>query len=461
MIAGKLWVVAVTAASAALLALAGPAGASPVLEFSHGKTRVVDDPGAPPVTAADVAGAVATAAQAPGGTGGATPPEPPPTTEPQPPPPGGTAPTGPSITPLPPPPAGVVGSGTVPAVLDSALAQGLLSQADHDIYRALYDQAIQARSSLAGQCRKQLRNVIRDLDAMARKGSLTTTRMPALFLQLRRNTEFWSSHPRVAAAQRVKFGSSELLWQHYAGEGLQIQPLGNFGKANGLYTQCQHPTKDKPCERRKLKTLLDELLPLKSVRGDFFTWEYYFPFGGGHPPWMSGMAQATAIEALARSSQLYGDPSYAQLAGQMIGAFNQSPPIGVRVSADGGNHYLIYSFAPRVRVLNAFLQTLIGLFDYIKITGDQVAQFLFDAGNIAALRELPRYDTGNWAYYSLPAKEQSTYGYMSLVTGFLDGLCQRTGDPTYCSFAKRWHRYLSKVPREPVRPLPPAKECGY
>ena len=50
---------------------------------------------------------------------------------------------------------------------------------------------------------------------------------------------------------------------------------------------------------------------------------------------------------------------------------------------------------------------------------------------------------------------------MSLVTGFLDGLCTRTGNSTYCKYAKRWHGYLGKVPREPTRPLPPMKECGY
>ena len=89
---------------------------------------------------------------------------------------------------------------------------------------------------------------------------------------------------------------------------------------------------------------------------------------------MSGMAQATGVEALARASQLFDDKSYATLAGQMIGAFKTGPPVGMRVSADGGNHYLIYSFAPRYRVLNAFLQSLIGLYDYIKITGDQEAR---------------------------------------------------------------------------------------
>jgi hypothetical protein len=438
-----------------VLGTAASAAASPVLEFSHGKTHVVQDDGTPPVTPADVAASIATAAQTePPSTGGAepTPAPPPPTGPPTATPPAGAPPTD-----------TVIGRGSVPGILDQALAMGLISQADHDAYRAVYDQAIQARSSLSGQCRKQQRNVIRDLDRMSAQGALTPTRMPALFLQLRRNTEFWTTHPRVAASQRVKFGNSELLFQHYAGEGLQIQPLGNFGKANGLYTAALHPKKGDSSahESAKLKTLLDELLPLKSVRGGFYTWEYYFPFGGGRPPWVSGLAQATGIEMLARVSQLYGDPSYVQLASQMLGAFQQSPPTGIRVSKDGGNHYLIYSFAPHYYVLNAFLQALIGLYDYIQVTGDQNAQQLFNAGNTAALRELPRYDTGKWALYSLPNKETSTYGYMSLVTGFLDGLCQRTGTPEYCNTAKRWHGYLAKVPRQPTRPLPPMKECGY
>ena len=262
MLAGKSLFTTALVAVVALLASAGAASAGSVLEFSHGKEHVVQDPGTPPASLDDSIPAIAGAAQ----TGGAAPPEPPPTTEPPGPAPlPGTPPTG-TPTPTGPLTPGQVGRGTVPGVLDQALAMGLINQSDHDAWRAVYDQALQARSSLAGQCRKQLRNVIKTLEGIAGNGTLTSSRMPALFLQLRRNTEFWTTHPRVANAQRVKFGSSELLFQHYSNQGLQLQPLGNFGKANGLYTQCLHPTKAKPCEREKLKTLLDELLTIKSVR---------------------------------------------------------------------------------------------------------------------------------------------------------------------------------------------------
>ncbi len=42
----------------------------------------------------------------------------------------------------------------------------------------------------------------------------------------------------------------------------------------------------------------------------FIAWEYMFHFGGGAPPWISGMAEATAIQALARAAVLLEEPAY-------------------------------------------------------------------------------------------------------------------------------------------------------
>ena len=54
---------------------------------------------------------------------------------------------------------------------------------------------------------------------------------------------------------------------------------------------------------QKLRALLDEMVTLASERGGALAWEYLFDFGGGAPPWTSGMAQATGIQALARAGQ--------------------------------------------------------------------------------------------------------------------------------------------------------------
>ena len=63
----------------------------------------------------------------------------------------------------------------------------------------------------------------------------------------------------------------------------------------------------------------------------------------------------------------------AQPARRALGAFQHPPPVGVRVRTAIGAHYLIYSFSPCYRVLNGFLQSLIGLFDFGHAANDPTA----------------------------------------------------------------------------------------
>jgi hypothetical protein len=136
----------------------------------------------------------------------------------------------------------------------------------------------------------------------------------------------------------------------------------------------------------------------------------------------------------------------------------------VRVSAHGGYHYLLYSFAPGLRVLNAFLQTITGLYDYAHLSGDDRARTLYKRGDKAARREAPKYDTGKWSYYALPNKNLSTLDYHALVTGFLENLCERTGAHVYCRLAKRFAKYLKRaggLPPPGGTPPPPGPRCGY
>jgi hypothetical protein len=190
------------------------------------------------------------------------------------------------------------------------------------------------------------------------------------------------------------------------------------------------------------------MVALASDRGGFTAWEYFFAFGGGTPPWISGLAQGTAIQALTRGSQLLTDPKYVAVARRALGAFERRPPVGVRVPSTSGTgrHYLIYSFATGLRVLNGFLQALVGLHDFADATGDPRARRLFRDGDRAARREIPRYDTGAWSLYSLGGDE-SDLGYHRLVRDFLQSLCERTRAGAYCAPAKRFDRYLHERTR--------------
>jgi hypothetical protein len=327
---------------------------------------------------------------------------------------------------------------TVGQALDRALESGAITAEEHAEWRAAYSSARRTRARLTGSRRAQLNSVIGTLQAIASADQLTASRMPALFLQLERNTEYWPSRPYPASGQRVSFEGSALVFQHYPGHGLQIQPLANFGKANGLW---------RARRSERLRDLLDELVGIQSRRGRFTTWEYWFSFGGGSPPWMSAMAQGTAIQALSRGSQLLGDRSYLRVARSAIRAFSTRQPLGIRTTGrGGGNHYLIYSFAPGLRVLNAFAQTLNGLYDYATAAGHARAMELFEKGDRSLRAELPSYDTGAWTLYSLSGAE-ATLEYHGLATDFVSNLCDRLATEPYCGTAARFAAYQSEAPR--------------
>jgi hypothetical protein len=360
---------------------------------------------------------------------------------------------------------------TVGRVLERAERRGAITAAAGDAWRATYRRARGVARRMRSARRVELQAVVAGVERLARRRALTPSRMPAAFLQLRRNAEFWPTRSFPPAPQaerkpctggsglggaRVTFEGDPVVLQWYPGQGLQIQPLANFGKANALWRACQPPAEPPPpgadppppCRREELRALLDRMVALASRRGGFTAWEYFFAFGGGAPPWISGLAQGTAIQALTRGSQLLLDPRYVRVARGALGAFERTPPLGVRApSASGrGRHYLIYSFAGGLRVLNGFLQSLVGLYDFAAATGDRRAERLFATGDRAARREIPRYDTGAWSLYAAGGSE-SDLGYHRLVRDFLDSLCERTRARAYCGRARRFDRYLHERTR--------------
>ena len=333
-----------------------------------------------------------------------------------------------------------LGKGSVGTVLDRARRRGAISANERRAMARTITRARKARSRLGGRRQRELARVIADVERLAGRGRLTTGRLETVFLQVKRNAEYWSNHATARNGQRIAFRGSPIIFQYFRGQGLQFHPLANFAKANALYNQCI--SGNGPCRRNRLRTYLDELAALGSTRrGGFLTWEYFFRFGGGSPPWTSGMSQGTALQAFSRSARLLGNPRYARYARATLGAFSRWPGNGVRVNSSGGRHYLLYSFAPGLRVLNGHLQAIIGLHDHWQVSGSTRARALYQAGSRSAQRELRRYDLGNWSRYAQGGGRASRE-YHALVTLFLERHCQRTGHRTYCTYAKRFRGYL-------------------
>jgi hypothetical protein len=304
-------------------------------------------------------------------------------------------------------------------------------------YNASFSAALASARRLRGTRSTELEAVIENVHGIAAAGGLVPSRLPALFETLDRNRQWWTTGPLLSSGERVEFTGSGLVWQYYPGQGIELQVLGSFGKADGLFTAG-------PAAYPELTELLGARIPLAARRGGGLTWEYYFKFDGGIPPWTSAMSQATALEALTRGYQATGDISYLQIAQQALPIFTVAAKIGVLEKTSLGARYLQYSFAPGTDIINAFLQSLIGLYDYAQVSGSPLAKQLFAAGDAQAQAELPRFDTGAWSLYQ-PGVED-TLSYHQLVTGFLDDLCAHTEAPAYCTTATHFQDYLTTSP---------------
>ena len=243
-----------------------------------------------------------------------------------------------------------------------------------------------------------------------------------IFLTLEKNRQWWTTQPLVSSRVRVSFPPSKLVWEYYAGQGIQIQWLGTFGEANGYYLSGH--------ENTNLRQLLSEVLPLATKRAGGIAWEYMFHFDGGSPPWTSGLSQGTALQVMARAWSRFKEPTYLTAAQQALGIFQTAPSTGVHVKTAAGAEYAEYTYAPSDRILNGFIQADVGLYDYTSITHDPLGLKLFEAGDAEARAEVPHYDTGAWSMYDQYG--ESDLNYHELLTEFLQHLCERTrkGPPT-------------------------------
>jgi hypothetical protein len=331
---------------------------------------------------------------------------------------------------------------TVIGELKRLLAAGAIDLPTYQQRRASYEEARRVVRKLSGRRKLELGAVVGTLEGIAARGGLTASRLGPLWLTLERNRQWWTTAPLPANGQRVGFEGSELVWQYYPGQGIQLQALANFGKLNGLW---QGKVYDD-----RLSQMLDELLTISVDRGGARAWEYYFTFDGGRPPWVSSLAQGTGLQALARAAvRLQRQQEIFPVAAAGLAIFQLPPPTGVRVPSPSGTgaHYLQYSFDSRLYILNGFIQSLNGLDDYAGLTNDPAAPALFQEGVAAARAEVPTFDTGAWSLYSRgDSTHESDLSYHKLLRDFMKGLCDRTEDAVFCGAEANYDRYLVEKP---------------
>ncbi len=262
-------------------------------------------------------------------------------------------------------------------------------------------------------------------------GRLTEPRMLTLVGQLKANDDYFAVH--WAPTDKTDITDSDgIVYRYFAGRCFEFHPLADFGALNAHIAAG---------DVAGTETLADALI----ARGVFqhgggVGWEYYFDFSGGRAPWLSGMAQAVAAQALSRAATLVPARSTAYLRAAR-NAYALIPR-KLLTSVAAGPWIRLYAFQS-LAVLNAQLQAVVSLHDFATAAHDSAAAALATRMQNAAAASLPRFDTGYWTYYSL-AHDPSPVDYQQFVVQLLAKLAPF--DPRFAAARARIATYAKQPP---------------
>jgi peptidoglycan hydrolase-like protein with peptidoglycan-binding domain len=305
-----------------------------------------------------------------------------------------------------------------------AVAGGRLPQAEASRYGEIVANAVTALPLLRPGRSATVGAVLHDIAAHA--DSYDRPRALALFTMLATNAEYLAGRP-VPNGRLDITDVDGVVYRFFPAHGFQFHPLANFARLNGLVGR-----EDGEGARR-----LAQALAARGIRsGGAVTWEYYFPFSGP-ARWTSGLAQAAGAQALARSGDLLGDEA---VLAQARGAYRAIPKEFVRELA-GGLWIREYGFSDTA-ILNAQLQSIVSLWQYVDVTGDGDARRVVERMTASARVLLPEFDTGCWSRYSLGGSQASMH-YHTYHVSLLDQLGSRTGEAVWSETATRWDGFLT------------------
>jgi len=319
--------------------------------------------------------------------------------------------------------------------LASAVQREWLTTDEAADYRSVLARSSATWRRLPGSRSTNLAAVLHDVAAQSR--SYIAPRALALFSMLDMNARYLGSDAMPLDGTDI-LDENGVVYRAFAGRGLQFHPLGNFSRLNSLLAGD---------DGAGAATLAAALIGRAIPRNGALLWEYYFPFGGGSPPWTSGMAQAVAARALAAD----GDLAEARKA--FLALSRLTFPLA------GGPWIRLYSFS-NLTVLNAQLQASLSLAGYGRINVDPAATKLSERLLETTNTLFARFDTGAWSRYSLGGAE-SPLKYHVYVVGLLRRIAAATGDPVWAARAARFDRYTSEGPQLSVRvPARPVKTAA-
>ena len=171
-----------------------------------------------------------------------------------------------------------------------------------------------------------------------------------------------------------------------------------------------------------------------------FDWEYRDTLKA---PWYSALSQGQGISLLVRAFKATKEERYLASAEDAFKAFNVNVRDGGVAYKDEKGHLWFeeYIVFPPTHILNGFIWSTWGIYDYFLATGNSIAKELFNQAVQTLKANLHRYDIGFWSLYEqsgIRLKMIASPFYHHLHVIQLEILYKLTNEYLFHQYALRW-----------------------
>ncbi len=232
--------------------------------------------------------------------------------------------------------------------------------------------------------------------------------------------------------------------------GLQYNPIAISQWGLGNYN-LWHETKSTIFFEKFIKSANWLIENLEENKYGLKVWMHYFDFeymSRLKSPWYSGLAQGQGISVLLRAFKETNNNKYKIAAKETFQSFlYNTNDGGVNYKdSDGDNWIEEYIVFPPTHILNGFIWSLWGIYDYALFFNDKKVAKQFKNYSNTIIKNLNKYDIGYWSKYeqtkkSLPMIASEFYHKLHIVQ--LEIMYDLTGEKIFLEFNHKWKKYLN------------------
>lgn len=160
-------------------------------------------------------------------------------------------------------------------------------------------------------------------------------------------------------------------------------------------------------------------------------------------PWLSALTQGVGISVLMRAYQLTGEDVFLQVARRAVRTFELDIRDGgvSCVVGDDGIFFEEVAAYPAAHILNGYILSLFGLYDYVALTNDACIRAHIQRSLTTLHTLIDDFDLGYGSRYDLLSKLPTNRFYHALHVILLEALARYSGCQHCATLAARWASY--------------------